>query len=57
MPALNSSSAFGWHASDKSVDPLERMAQEDRNDWVLLRLVVCAAAAMMALAVASTLPL
>lgn len=36
-------------------DPMARMATEDREDWALLRLVVCVALATLALAVASTL--
>jgi hypothetical protein len=40
-----------------TTDPLEQMAREDRDDWVLLRLVVCVAVATLAMAVASTLPM
>jgi hypothetical protein len=36
-------------------DPLERMALDDREDWALLRLVVCVAIATVAMAIASTL--
>jgi hypothetical protein len=39
------------------VDPLEQMARDDRDDWVVLRLVVCVAAAIVALAAASMLPM
>lgn len=37
-------------------DPLEQMRLDDRADWALLKLVVCASVATLALAVASTLP-
>lgn len=37
------------------IDPLEQMAQTDRADWALLRLVLCSALATMVLALASTL--
>lgn len=40
-----------------TTDTLEQMAREDRDDWVLLRLVVCVAVATLAMAVASTLPM
>jgi hypothetical protein len=40
-----------------TTDPLEQMAREDHDDWVLLRLVVCVAVATLAMAVASTLPM
>lgn len=51
MATLNVSSSF--HAAD----PLEQMARDDREDWVLLRLVVCVAVATVAMAIASTLPM
>ena len=35
----------------------ESMARDDREDWVLLRLVVCVAIATVAMAIASTLPM
>jgi hypothetical protein len=37
-------------------DALEQMARDDREDWVLLRLVVCVAIATVAMAIARTLP-
>ena len=40
----------------QDTDPLAQMATEDREDWALLRLVVCVALATLALAMASTLP-
>jgi hypothetical protein len=36
-------------------DPLEQMAAAERADWVLLRLVLCAGAATLLLALATTL--
>jgi hypothetical protein len=39
-----------------AADPLEQMARDDREDWALLRLVVCVAIATVAMAIASTLP-
>lgn len=36
-------------------DPIEQMALADRADWMLLRLVLCASAATLLLAVASSL--
>jgi hypothetical protein len=36
-------------------DPLEQMALDDREDWVLLRIVVCVAVATVLLAAASTM--
>lgn len=44
-------------AAAASEDPLERMALDDREDWALLRLVVCVAIATVAMAIASTLPM
>ncbi len=38
-------------------DALEQMARADQADWVLLRLVLCAAGATLLLAVASSLGL
>ena len=38
-----------------ALDPVEQMALADRADWMLLRLVLCAAAATLLLAVASSL--
>jgi hypothetical protein len=35
-------------------DPIEQMALDDREDWILLRLVVCVAVATVLLAAAST---
>lgn len=35
-------------------DPLEQMARDDREDWILLRLVVCVAVATVLMAAAST---
>lgn len=43
-------------AAASAHDPLERMALDDREDWALLRLVVCVAIATVAMAIASTLP-
>jgi len=37
------------------LDPIEQMALADRADWMLLRLVLCASAATLMLAVASSL--
>jgi hypothetical protein len=37
------------------IDPLEQIALADRADWLLLRLVLCAAVATMLLAIASSL--
>jgi hypothetical protein len=45
--------AFGPHWA--GTDPIEQMAQSDRADWVLLRLVCCATLATLVLALASTL--
>jgi len=39
----------------ETFDPVEQMAAADRADWTLLRLVLCAAAATLLLAVASSL--
>jgi hypothetical protein len=36
-------------------DPLEQIATADRADWMLLRLVLCAGAATLLLALASSL--
>ncbi len=36
-------------------DPVEQMALADRADWMLLRLVLCAATATLMLALASSL--
>lgn len=38
------------------IDPLEQMARDDREDWALLRLVVCVAVATVLMAVASSFP-
>jgi hypothetical protein len=38
-------------------DPIEAMAQADRSDWVLMRLILCAATATLLLALAASLPL
>ncbi len=38
-------------------DPIEAMAQADRADWVLMRLILCAATATLLLALAASLPL
>jgi hypothetical protein len=46
-------SAFA--SSWANADPIEQMAQSDRADWVLLRLVCCATLATLVLALASTL--
>lgn len=35
-------------------DPLEQMARDDREDWALLRLVLCVAVATVLMAVASS---
>jgi hypothetical protein len=51
MATLNVSSGF------PAADPLEQMARDDREDWVLLRLVVCVAIATIAMAIATTLPM
>lgn len=37
-------------------DPLAQMARDDREDWALLRLVVCVAVATVLMAVASSFP-
>lgn len=37
-----------------AIDPLEQMALDDREDWALLRLVVCVAVATVLMAVASS---
>lgn len=37
-----------------TLDPLEQMARDDQEDWVLLRLVVCVAVATLLMAVASS---
>ncbi len=42
--------------SPRQPDPLEQMLLDDRADWALLKLVLYAAVATLALAVASTLP-
>lgn len=44
-------------AAHAAADPLEQMARDDREDWALLRLVVCVAVATVAMAIASTLPM
>ncbi len=36
-------------------DPIEQMADADRADWALMRLVLCAATATLLLAVAGSL--
>lgn len=36
------------------LDPLEQMARDDREDWALLRLVLCVAVATVLMAVASS---
>lgn len=41
--------------SFEAQDPIEQMALADRADWMLLRLVLCAATATLVLAVASSL--
>lgn len=38
-----------------ALDPVEQMALADRADWMLLRLVLCAASATLVLALASSL--
>lgn len=45
----------GWAPLD--TDPMEQMAADDRDDWTLLRLVVCVAVATLATAIATTLPM
>ena len=35
-------------------DPLEQMARDDREDWALLRLVLCVSVATVLMAVASS---
>ncbi len=42
---------------EEPFDALEQMARADRADWLLLRLVLCAAAATLMLAVAGSLGL
>lgn len=37
-------------------DPIEAMAQADRADWVLMRLILCSATATLLLALAASLP-
>jgi hypothetical protein len=44
-------------ASPDALDAADPMAQADRADWMLLRLVLCAAGATLLLAVASSLGL
>lgn len=48
MTTLNATSAF------PTIDPLEQMARDDREDWELLRRVVGVAVAMLLIAVASS---
>lgn len=38
-------------------DPIEAMAQADHADWVLMRLILCAATATLLLALAASLPI
>jgi len=40
---------------DEGFDPLEQMVAAERADWMLLRLVLCAGAATLLLALATTL--
>jgi hypothetical protein len=57
MNSFDTPSTLHWPQltrAAKTLDPLEQMARDDRDDWVLLRLVVCVAVATMALAIAST---
>jgi hypothetical protein len=42
------------HSTLAAHDPLEQMALDDREDWVLLRIVACVAVATVLLAAAST---
>jgi hypothetical protein len=44
-------------ASPDALDAAEQMALADRADWMLLRLVLCAATATLLLAVAGSLGL
>lgn len=44
-------------ATPDAMDAAEQMAVADRADWMLLRLVLCAAAATLLLAVAGSLGL
>lgn len=53
LALTGSSTTLGVTRGD--IDPLEQMAQTDRADWALLRLVLCSALATMVLALASTL--
>lgn len=47
-----------WLASPpEATDPIAQMADADRADWRLLRLVLCTAIAMLVLAVAGSLSL
>lgn len=40
---------------DRTADPIEQMARADRDDWTLLRLVLCTALATGLLALATSL--
>ncbi len=44
-------------ATPDALDAADQVALADRSDWMLLRLVLCAAAATLLLAVASSLGL
>jgi hypothetical protein len=52
MVSLHTPSVFP--ANFAASDPLEQMARDDREDWILLRLVVCVAVATVLMAAAST---
>ncbi len=55
-PRLQSSAEpMSLVGSAAGTDPIEAMAQADRADWALMRLVLCAATATLLLAVAGSL--
>lgn len=47
--------APGQRPLGRLFDPVEQIVRAEREDWTLLRLVLCAAAATMVLALASSL--
>ena len=58
MNSFDTPSTLRWRPltpTAKPIDALEHMARDDRDDWVLLRLVVCVAVPTIALAIASTI--
>jgi hypothetical protein len=55
MPFVETRTAAAGDLALARFDPIEQIAQADRADWALLKLVLCAGVATLLLALASTL--